>query len=128
VIATVEALVAAISGVTIGFCLYFVTKPALVHVPFAGQPLQASDLSIGLVDVLVVAIGVPIAAAVVARVAFGGSSSRRSVSRDGSRRSLRAPIASSLSSPVSPSSRTSSPWAARRVPARRSRPTSSGSF
>lgn len=70
VIATVEALVAAISGVTIGFCLYFVTKPALVHVPFAGQPLQASDLSIGLVDVLVVAIGVPIAAAVVARAAL----------------------------------------------------------
>jgi hypothetical protein len=70
VIATVEALIAAVAGVVIGFVLYYVTEPALVHVPFAGQPLQASDLSIGVIDVLVVAIGVPFSAAVAARVAL----------------------------------------------------------
>lgn len=70
VIATVEALVAAIAGVAIGFCLYFITGPSLVHVPFAGQPLETGDLSIGVIDVMVAAIGVPFAAAVVARVAL----------------------------------------------------------
>jgi hypothetical protein len=70
VIATVEALVAAIAGVALGFGLYFLTGPVLVHVPFTGQPLEAGDLSIGLADVLIAAIGVPLASALVARVAL----------------------------------------------------------
>jgi|SRR3984957_1380525 len=70
VVATIEALVAAIAGVVIGFGLYFLTVPALVHVPFTGHPLQAGDLRIGLFDVLVVLIGVPFAAAVAARIAL----------------------------------------------------------
>ena len=70
VLATVEALVAAVAGVAIGFCLYFVVAPVLVHVPFAGQPLQPGDVSIGWIDALAVAIGVPLAAAVVARLAL----------------------------------------------------------
>jgi hypothetical protein len=70
VIATVEALVGAIAGVALGFGLYFVTSPVLVHVPFTGQPLEVGDLSIGLVDILIAAVGVPLAAAVVARVAL----------------------------------------------------------
>jgi hypothetical protein len=70
VIAAVEALVAALAGVAIGFCVFFLIEPTLVHVPFAGEPLAAGDLSIGLVDVLVVAIGVPAAAALIARVSL----------------------------------------------------------
>ena len=70
VVATIEALVAAIAGVVIGFGLFFVTEPALVHVPFTGQPLEFGDLRIGLIDVLVVVIGVPLAAAIVARLAL----------------------------------------------------------
>ncbi len=70
VVATVEALVAAIAGVAIGFGLYFLTEPTLVHVPFTGHPLQAGDLRIGIADVLVVVLGVPIAAAIAGRVAL----------------------------------------------------------
>jgi hypothetical protein len=70
VVATVEALVAAIAGVAIGFGLYFLSEPALVHVPFTGHPLQAGDLRIGIVDVLVVIVGVPLAAAIAARIAL----------------------------------------------------------
>lgn len=70
VVATIEALVASIAGVVIGFGLYFLTEPALVHVPFTGHPLQAGDLRIGLFDVLVVMIGVPLAAAIAARIAL----------------------------------------------------------
>jgi hypothetical protein len=70
VIATVEALLAALAGVVIGFGIYFVAAPALVHVPFAGQPLESGDLSIGWIDAMVAAIGVPFAAAVVARFAL----------------------------------------------------------
>jgi hypothetical protein len=70
VISAVEAVAAALIGVAIGFCVFFLIQPALVHVPFAGQPLEAGDLSIGLFDVLAVAAGVPVAAAIVARVAL----------------------------------------------------------
>ncbi len=70
VISAVEAVVAGLAGVAVGFCLFFLVEPALVHVPFAGQPLAAGDLSIGLVDILVVAIGVPAAAALVGRLAL----------------------------------------------------------
>jgi hypothetical protein len=70
VISAVEAVVAALAGVALGFCIFFLIEPALVHVPFTGQPLAPGDLSIGLFDILIVAIGVPAAAAVVARVAL----------------------------------------------------------
>jgi len=87
----VEALVAAISGVTIGFCLYFVTKPALVHVPSPVNRFRRATSRSDSVDVLVVAIGVPIAAAVVARVALRRVQlSPLRCHATGSRRSLRA--------------------------------------
>jgi len=70
VISAVEAVVAALAGVAVGFCIFFLIEPALVLVPFTGQSLNAGDLSIGLVDILVVVIGVPAAAVVVARVAL----------------------------------------------------------
>ena len=70
VIATVEALVAAIAGVVIGFGLYLAAAPLLVHVPFAGQSLESGDLSIGWIDAIIAAIGVPCAAAVVGRFAL----------------------------------------------------------
>ena len=70
VIATVEAIVAAVAGVVLGFLIYMVAGPALVHVPFAGQPLEPGDISIGWFDVVITAVGVPLAAAFVARFAL----------------------------------------------------------
>ncbi len=70
VISAVEAIVASVMGAAIGFAIFFLVEPALVHVPFAGQSLEAGDLSVGLAELLIVAIGVPVAAAMVARVAL----------------------------------------------------------
>ena len=70
VIAAVESTVAAAAGVAVGFGLFFVLRIPLAAVPFTGQPFFPSDLSLSLRDILVVAIGVPVAAAVVARLAL----------------------------------------------------------
>jgi hypothetical protein len=70
VIAAVESTVAATAGVAAGFGLFFVLRIPLAAVPFTGQPFFPSDLSLSLRDILVVAIGVPVAAALVARLAL----------------------------------------------------------
>jgi hypothetical protein len=70
VIAAVESTVAAASGVALGFGLFFALRPALAPIPFTGAPFFLSDLSLNVADVLVVALGVPIAAAVTARLAL----------------------------------------------------------
>ncbi len=70
VISTVEASIAALCGVAIGFGLFYGIRPALTNVAFTGQRFAPGDLSLGPIDVVVVAIGVPIAAAVSARFAM----------------------------------------------------------
>ena len=70
VIAAVESTVAATAGVAAGFGLFFVLRIPLAAIPFTGEPFFPSDLSLSLRDILVVAIGVPVAAAVAARLAL----------------------------------------------------------
>ena len=70
IIAAVEAITAAWGGVVLGFGLFFVIEPALAHVTFIGQPFSPGELSLHWPDALIVALGVPIAAAAVARVAL----------------------------------------------------------
>jgi len=70
VIAAVEASLAAVGGVAIGFGLFFLLRPALTTADFTGEPFFPGDLSPGLADILLVAIGIPAAAAVAARVAL----------------------------------------------------------
>jgi hypothetical protein len=71
VISAVEASAAALAGVAIGFILYFLVHPVLVAIPsFTGTPFAPGDLSLRLADILLVAIGVPAAAAMAARVAL----------------------------------------------------------
>ncbi len=70
VISTVESTIAAAVGVVVGFALFFALRPALATVPFTGERFFTSDVSLSLVDVLVIAIGVPVAAAVAARLAL----------------------------------------------------------
>src|SRR6266542_2459584 len=70
VISTVEASIAALWGVAIGFGLFYGIRPALTDVAFTGQRFAPGDLSLGLIDVVVVAIGIPAAAAVSARFAM----------------------------------------------------------
>ncbi|EIV92081.1 FtsX-like permease family protein [Frankia sp. QA3] len=70
VISAVESSVAAIGGVAGGFGLFCLLRPALAPIPFTGAPFFADDLSLNLPDVALVAIGVPIATAVAARLAL----------------------------------------------------------
>src|SRR5262249_42876022 len=70
VISAVESIVAAIAGVAAGFGLFFLLRTPLAAVPFTGAPFFPSDLSLSPVDILAVAIGVPLAAAAVALLAL----------------------------------------------------------
>jgi FtsX-like permease family protein len=69
-IAAAESVVAAAAGVAIGFGLFFVLRIPLAAIPFTGQPFFPAELSLSLPDILAVAVGVPVAAAVVARLAL----------------------------------------------------------
>ena len=70
VISTVESTVAAVIGVAGGFGLFYALRPVLAPIPFTGAPFFVSDLSLNLLDTLLVAVGVPIGAAVAARLAL----------------------------------------------------------
>jgi len=70
VIAAVESTVAAMAGVAAGFGMFFALRIPLAALPFTGEPFFPADLSLSLPDILVVAVGVPAAAAVVARMAL----------------------------------------------------------
>ena len=70
VISAVESTVAAVAGVAAGFGLFFLLRTPLAAVPFTGAPFFPSDLSLSAMDVLAVAIGVPLAAAAAARLAL----------------------------------------------------------
>ena len=69
-ISAVEAVIAALAGVVLGFGLFFAVRPLLYHVPFTGAPLAQGDLSLHAVDILIAVVGVPIAAVVSARLAL----------------------------------------------------------
>jgi hypothetical protein len=69
-IAAVESAVAAAAGTAIGFGLFFALKVPLAAIPFTGQSFFPAELSLRLPDILAVAVGVPAAAAVAARLAL----------------------------------------------------------
>ncbi len=69
-ISAVEAVIAALAGVVLGFGLFFAVRPLLYHVPFTGAPFAQGDLSLHPIDILIAVVGVPIAAVVSARLAL----------------------------------------------------------
>ena len=70
VISAVEAVVAAVAGVAVGFVLFFCFRPLLYHVPFTGASLAGGDLSLHSIDIVLIVIGVPLAAVASARLAL----------------------------------------------------------
>src|SRR6266542_1723401 len=70
VISAVESVLAAVAGVAAGFGLFYALRPAAATYPFTGAPFFTSDLSLNLADILLVAVGVPVAAAVASRLAL----------------------------------------------------------
>lgn len=70
VLAAVESTFAAAIGTAVGFGLFFLFHAPLARVPFTGTPFFPEDLALTVADVVLVAIGVPVAAAIVTRVAL----------------------------------------------------------
>jgi FtsX-like permease family protein len=70
VIAAVESTVAAAAGAAVGFGIFFALRDPVAAIPFTGVPFFPSELSLSLPDILGVALGVPAAAALAARLAL----------------------------------------------------------
>ena len=70
VISAVESTGAAVVGTAAGFGLFFGLRTPAAAIPFTGMPFFPGDLSLSLADILLVAIGVPVAAAIAARLAL----------------------------------------------------------
>ena len=69
-LAATESTAAAVLGVAAGFGIFFLLRAPVAGIPFLGEPFFPADMSLSLPDVLAVAIGVPVAAAVAARLAL----------------------------------------------------------
>ncbi len=69
-LAATESTVAAVLGVTVGFGIFFLLRIPVAGIPLIGQPFFPAELRLSPSDILVVAIGVPVAAAVAARRAL----------------------------------------------------------
>ena len=69
-VSAVEAVIAAVVGVAVGFALFLVFRPLLYHVPFTGAPFSQGDLSLHWIDIVIAVIGVPVAAVVSAHFAL----------------------------------------------------------
>lgn len=68
--ASVEAVLAAVAGVLVGFAAFWLFRPLVARIPFTGDPFFPSDLSIGWVAILSVAVGVPVAAVLASLMAL----------------------------------------------------------
>ncbi len=69
-LAATESTAAAVLGVAAGFVIFFLLRAPVAGIPFLGEPFFPADMSLSLPDILAVAIGVPVAAAVAARLAL----------------------------------------------------------
>jgi len=69
-LAATESTVAGIAGVAAGFGIFFGLRIPVAGIPFIGQPFFPAELALSPLDILAVAIGVPVAAAVAARLAL----------------------------------------------------------
>jgi FtsX-like permease family len=69
-VAATESTGAAILGMAAGFGIFFLLRIPVASVPFIGQPFFPAELTLNLLDVLAVAIGVPVFAVIAARLAL----------------------------------------------------------
>jgi hypothetical protein len=69
-LAATESTAAAVLGVAAGFGIFFLLRAPVAGIPFLGEPFFPAGMSLSPPDILAVAIGVPVAAAVAARLAL----------------------------------------------------------
>ncbi|MEU8169844.1 FtsX-like permease family protein [Micromonospora sp. NPDC049004] len=69
-VAAVEAAAAAVAGTAVGFALFYAFREPLAGIPFTGMPFFPGDMSLGLLNILLVALGVPAGAALAAQISL----------------------------------------------------------
>ncbi|MEU7924190.1 FtsX-like permease family protein [Micromonospora sp. NPDC049107] len=69
-VAAVEATAAALAGTAVGFGLFYAFRDPLAGIPFTGMPFFPSDMSLGVLNILLVALGVPAGAALAAQISL----------------------------------------------------------
>ncbi|MEU7840957.1 FtsX-like permease family protein [Micromonospora sp. NPDC049114] len=69
-VAAVEAATAAVAGTAVGFGLFYAFREPLAGIPFTGMPFFPGDMSLGLLNILLVALGVPAGAALAAQISL----------------------------------------------------------
>ena len=69
-LAAVESMAAAVLGVAIGFGIFFLLRIPVAGIPLIGEPFFPAEMTLSLPDILLVAVGVPAAAAVAALLAL----------------------------------------------------------
>jgi hypothetical protein len=69
-LAATESTAGAVLGVALGFGIFFLLRVPVAGIPFIGQPFFPAELTLSLSDILLVALGVPAAAAVAALLAL----------------------------------------------------------
>jgi hypothetical protein len=69
-LAATESTAATVLGAAVGFGIFFLLRVPVAGIPFLGEPFFPAEMSLSLPDILAVAIGVPVAAAVAARLAL----------------------------------------------------------
>jgi hypothetical protein len=69
-LAATESTAAAVLGVAAGFGIFLLLRAPVAGIPFLGEPFFPADMSLSPPDILAVAIGVPAAAVVAARLAL----------------------------------------------------------
>jgi ABC-type antimicrobial peptide transport system permease subunit len=70
VLSAVESALAAVVGTVLGFALFFAFRNLLAGIPFTGIRFYAGDLRLNVVDVLAVAVGIPLGAVLAAWLAL----------------------------------------------------------
>jgi hypothetical protein len=70
VISTAESVLATVIGVAAGFGLFYLLRPAIASIPFTRDAFFTSDLSLNVPDILFAVLGIPLGAAVAARLAL----------------------------------------------------------
>jgi hypothetical protein len=69
-LAAVESTAAALLGMAAGFGIFFLLRAPVAGIPFITEPFFPAELTLSALDILAVVIGVPVAAAVAARLAL----------------------------------------------------------
>ncbi|MFD0508527.1 FtsX-like permease family protein [Streptomyces chiangmaiensis] len=107
-LSAVESTIAAVIGTAVGFGLFYLFRTQLAAINLTRTPYFASDLTLRTSNILLVAIAVPVGAAIAARIALRRVQISPSGSPGASRRARRGSTGWSRWPPASPNSRTPS--------------------